>query len=181
MLSSSATATYFVTFCFQLFVQQFRLFDVKKKCIYWKFQREEEISLSRYIEQNQFLVAKSLFYQHFSFIFLFFILFKEGDDHINTPKLDMLFPTSPILYKTPTGISTPLANPWLLCLKEKCGYDDHLTNDLLRNRASLFPLAISDRVIIKVYYLIAKAFASRVVLEKITVLSSLSQYQATGT
>ncbi|KAF3334666.1 U-box domain-containing protein 62-like protein [Carex littledalei] len=33
--------------------------------------------------------------------------------------------------------------------QEKCGYDDHLTNDLLRNRASLFPLAISDRVIIK--------------------------------
>ncbi|XP_078168566.1 RING/U-box superfamily protein [Carex rostrata] len=33
--------------------------------------------------------------------------------------------------------------------QEKCSYDDHLTNDLLRNRASLFPLAISDRVIIK--------------------------------
>lgn len=39
-------------------------------------------------------------------------------------------------------------------MQDKCGYDDTLSNDFLRNRASLFPLAISDRVIIKVYYLL---------------------------
>ncbi|KAJ4821688.1 RING/U-box superfamily protein [Rhynchospora pubera] len=33
--------------------------------------------------------------------------------------------------------------------QDKCGYDDPLFNELLRNRASQFPLAISDRVIIK--------------------------------
>jgi hypothetical protein len=37
-------------------------------------------------------------------------------------------------------------------IQEKYGYDDTLSNDFLRNRASLFPLAVSDRVIIKVYY-----------------------------
>jgi hypothetical protein len=107
-------STCLVTLCLQLFVQQFRLSDVKKKCIYGKYQREKEISLSRFSDD---------------FILIFFV---QPND---CKKLFCVF----------------IFVSYFL-VQEKCSYDDTLSNDFLRNRASLFPLAISDRVIIKVYF-----------------------------